>query len=444
MATKVAIAGFGRQGLSAYNYYKQLGAEITICDQQTKLDNLPPNCQLRLGDDYLKNLDDFEIIVRTPFLQPLKILEANSNNPQILDKVTTATNQFFKLVKTPIIAITGTKGKGTTCLLAEAFLKKAGLKTVLAGNIGIAPLDVWQDAQAADVVVFEIASFQSLDLKYSPYIGVCLNMSPEHLDWHFDYTDYLSAKSQLFAQQTKSDYAVYAAGDLDSQKVISNSLAQTISYGAKTPADVYIKNQNIYIQKQAVAQVSDIQLLGVHNQQNVCAAIAATYLFLPLKQRPQIISQTLKAIKGFPSRLEPIASFKGINFINDSYASAPEASIAALKAIAGPKILIAGGHDKGVDLSNFAQAILNNQVKHLILIGATAPIIANLIKSKNPLFSLSKQTGNMSEIVKEAWRMAQKGDTILLSTACASFGMFKNYDDRAEQFKKAVKKLTNR
>ena len=442
MTAKVAIVGFGRQGLSAYNYYKNLGAEVAVRDQKEALENAPPGAELRLGDGYLEGLAEFDIIVRTPFLQPQKISQANPDQPGILKKVTTATNEFFKLVKTPIIAVTGTKGKGTTCLLIEAFLKKAGLKTVLMGNIGVPPLDVWREARAADAVVFEIASFQSLDLRYSPQIGVCLNISPEHLDWHADYDDYLDAKAQLFAHQNSEDYAVYAAGDRDSQRIVSQSPGRILSYGAeKRPADVYVEDQNIYIGETAVARTSDIKLLGRHNRQNVCAAIAAAHSLILEQKRPEVIAGTLRQIEGFPSRLEPIRTLRGIAFIDDSYASAPEASMAALEAVAGPKILIAGGHDKGVDLEPFVDKILESRVKHLIAIGQTGPAIEALIKSKRPDFSLSGRCRNMAEIIDEAMRHARAGDTVLLSTACASFGMFKNYDDRAEQFKRSVSSL---
>lgn len=439
---KVAILGFGIQGQSSYKYYQALGHQMTICDQKDYLENSPHKANLKLGETHLEDLDQFDLLVRTPFLKPATIVAANSNNNDILKKVTTASNEFFAQVKTPIIAITGTKGKGTTSLLCEAILKTAGLKVCLVGNIGIAPLDVIEEAKDSDVVVFEIASFQTMDLEFSPQVGVCLNMSPEHLDWHKDYKDYLNCKAQLFANQKPTDKAIFAAGDEDSKRVISQSRAQILSYGGRNPQSyVRIENNSIYVESRQVAQLSDIKLLGKHNQKNVCAAIAACYDFLPEDSAKDIISKALHTCKGFPSRLEPIRSLNQITYINDSYASAPEASIAALEAVIGPKILIAGGHDKGVDMSKFAEKILENDVKHLITIGATGIKIAQLIKQINPLFSINSNCQTMTEIIEDARKNAIAGDTVLLSTASASFGMFKNYNDRADQFKKAVEQL---
>ena len=439
---KVAILGFGQQGRSAYGYYRALGHQVTICDQLDKLANAPKGADLRLGPTYLENLRAFDLLVRTPFLQPDKIVAANSNDSHILDRVTTASNEFFQQVQTPIIAITGTKGKGTTSLLCQAILESAGLKVCLVGNVGIPPLDVVEAANKSDVVVFEIASFQTMDLTYSPQVGVCLNMSPEHLDWHKDYEDYLNCKAQLFANQDPKDKAIFAFGDKDSERIVRNGRGQILSYGGNDfESHACITDESIYVAGKKVAEISDIKLLGRHNQQNVCAAIAACYDFLPAALAGQIIARALSVCKSFPSRLEPIRELRQVTYINDSYASAPEASIAALKAVEAPKILIAGGHDKGVDMSRFVEKILASNVKHLITIGDTGVKIARLVKMQNPDFSLSENCHSMQEIVNDAASHAVAGDVVLLSAGSASFGMFKNYDDRANQFKQAVTEL---
>ena len=440
---KVAILGFGLQGRSAYRYYAAAGHQITICDQAESLNDVPPAAALQLGSDYLRNLNRFDLLIRTPFMQPDKIAAANPEAPDILDKVTTATNEFFSQVNTPIIAVTGTKGKGTTCLLSEAILKQAGLKVCLVGNIGVPPLDVLEEAEAADIVVFEIASFQTMDLTKSPQVGVCLNMSPEHLDWHKDYEDYLSCKARLFANQQSSDKAVFAAGDKDSERVVSSSRGRILAYGAGDGrAYTCIVGDAIRVDGREVAKVSDIKLLGRHNRQNVLAALAACYDFLPQDAAPAIIKAALRSCEGFPSRLEPIRKLHGVTYINDSYASAPEASIAALEAVTAPKILIAGGHDKGVNMKPFVDKILVSNVKHIIIIGVTGVEIARLLRKREPNFGITEDCRSMKEVVATAAGKAEAGDVVLLSTASASFGMFKNYNDRAEQFKRAVANLT--
>ena len=442
---KVAILGFGKQGQSNYRYYAAKAAQITICDQQTELADAPKAVKLQLGKDYLANLSGFDLLVRTSYLNPNKITAANPDDKDILAKVTTASKEFFHQVKTPIIAVTGTKGKGTSCYLSQAILEAAGLRVCLVGNIGIPPLDVVTEARQADVVVFEIASCQTMDLDRSPAVGVCLKMSPEHLDWHDDYQDYLNCKAQLFANQKPQDKAIYAFDNAASWQVVSKSSGRQLGYATydEPQAYIFIKDEQIWIEGQPIAKVGDIRLLGKHSQQNVCAAIAAVFDFLPAGSARQAIAKALDKCRGFTSRLEPIAEINQVTYINDSFASAPPASIAALEAIAGPIVLIAGGHDKGVKMDDFANKIATSNVKHLITIGTTGPTIADLVADKNPKIAISRDLKTMPEIVAEASARASAGDTVLLSTACASWDMFDNFADRAEKFKQAVSNLNS-
>ena len=275
---KVALLGYARQGLSAYKYYSLKGADITICDQdETKV--IPEGVESRLGPTYLDNLDEFDVLVRTPFLHPGRITAANPQSPDILSKITTVTNEFISQVSTPIIGVTGTKGKGTTSLLVEAMLKAAGRKVLLGGNIGISPFDLLDEAEDADYVVLELSNFQTMDLDVSPSVAVCLAVTPEHLDWHADYPEYLAAKAQMFANQASGDTAVYCKDSADSYSCVRNSAAMNLlSYSATdTSADVTIDGDNITVYGRKIAKVDDIKLLGQHNQHNVLAAIAACW-----------------------------------------------------------------------------------------------------------------------------------------------------------------------
>ena len=211
---KIAILGFAGQGQSSYDYWNKKGNQITVCDQSPEVE-LPKDVTARLGRDYLRNLDDFDLLVRTPALHPRHIVAENS--PKILDKVTSNTNEFFKVCPTKnIIGVTGTKGKGTTSTLIAKILQKAEHTVHLGGNIGTPPLDILKDIKKDDWVVLELANFQLIDLKYSPHIGVCLMVEPEHMDWHTDYEEYVAAKQQLFMNQTKTDKAIYYAKNKDS------------------------------------------------------------------------------------------------------------------------------------------------------------------------------------------------------------------------------------
>ncbi|NDC22469.1 hypothetical protein EBZ57_03840, partial [bacterium] len=196
----VAVLGYGKQGHSAQEYWGKQGHDITICDQNPDI-QLPEGTKSQLGDDWNKNLDQYDLIIRSPFVHPREITKYSS--PEILQKVTTVTDEFLKVCPTKnVIGITGTKGKGTTSTLVAKMLEADGKKVHLGGNIGIPPLDMLKSAiKRDDWVVLELANFQTMDLKHSPHIGVCLMVVPEHLDWHTNDTEYYSAKKQMFVKQ---------------------------------------------------------------------------------------------------------------------------------------------------------------------------------------------------------------------------------------------------
>ena len=439
---KIAILGYGAEGRSAYNYYGARGYDLTVRDANPRLADQPKAGRVQTGPDYLDQLGQFDLIIRSPGLRPDKIAAANPESPDILGRVTSASNEFLARLKTKTIAITGTKGKGTTSLLSQSILEAAGLKTILAGNIGIPPLNVIDRALEADVVVCEISSYQAIDLKHSPAVGVCLNMSPDHLDWHPDYDDYLAAKARLFANQTLDNKALHPAGDRDSRQIVAAGRGRIRDYaGLGQAAWTRIVDEKIVVGSQIVANVADIKLPGVHNRQNVCAAIAACYDFLPKAEIEVIIAAGLRACTGFPSRLETIGRIKGITYINDSAATTPEATIAAIATTPGPKILIAGGHDKGADISRLAARIGGGQVKHLIAIGDTGPKIAALVRTENPGIEIHLGCQTMTEIIEVAIAVAEAGDSVLLSPGNASYGLFKNSRERAQLFKNAVEQI---
>ena len=441
---KIALLGYGKQNRSACEYYlKNFQAQLTICDQNEHLTDVPAGVETRLGADYLTNLAEFDLLVRTPFLHPQAIVAANGNDAIILEQVSSATNEFFRTVATPIIGVTGTKGKGTTCSVLQAILQQAGLQVVLAGNIGIPPLDVLEAAQAADVVILEIANFQAMDLRYSPQVGVCLPVMPEHLDWHADYQEYLTAKSQLFIHQQALDKAVYCLDNDASQRIVQSGAGQLISYTAinQATANISLRDGGIYIGQQLVAQTADSQLLGRHNHQNICAAVSAASTFLSTDQLASVTPTALQNCPALPAHLETVRIVNQVTYVDDSAASAPEATIAALEAIDASKILIVGGHDKGVSMQALVDKILTSNVKFVITIGATGIAIADLIQAQQADFPLNRTCTTMPDMVACATQAATAGDVVLLSPGCASFGLFKDYVDRSNQFQSAVANL---
>jgi UDP-N-acetylmuramoylalanine--D-glutamate ligase len=434
---KIAILGYGSQGISAYQYWNNSSNQITVCDSRENI-QLPDGCNSKLGKDYLNDLDQFDIIVRAaPIIHPKDIIKANPGNPDILNKVTSNTNEFFRVSPTKnIIGVTGTKGKGTTSTLIANMLEKAGFNVHLGGNIGVPPLELLNNnIQENDWVVLELANFQLIDVKYSPKIAVCLMVVPEHMDWHEDLEEYIAAKQQLFINQSEDDVAIYYTDNENSESIASASEGKLIPYFEKPGA--IVANNKIIIDNSDVCDVSDIALLGKHNWQNVCAAVTAVW---QITNNIEAMSEVIKNFNGMEHRLELVREINGVKYYDDSFGTTPETAIVAIEAFAEPKIVILGGSDKGAHFDELAKVVKNNNVKQVLLIGQMAEMIKKSL-DKVGYSDYIDGGKSMEEIVANAIKIATKGDVVLLSTGCASFGMFENYKDRGEQFKTAVKSL---
>ncbi len=426
----IAILGFGLQGLSAYKYWGKPGNQITICDANEKL-AAPEGVQVQLGVDYLHNLERFDLIVRSPSIHPQDIVAAN--NTDILAKVTTPTNEFLRICPTKqVIGITGTKGKGTTSTLVAKMLEANGKTVHLGGNIGIAPLELLDNIQPEHWVVLELANFQLIDLRYSPPIAACLMVVPEHLNWHTDMDEYIEAKQQLFVYQKPEDVAIYFADNLTSHEVASVSPGAKIAYYSEPGA--LVKNEQIVIDNQVICGVSDLKLLGKHNWQNACAAATIVW---QVEQNVAAIRSVLTTFSGLEHRLEFVRTVNGADYYDDSFGTTPETAIVAIEAFTQPKVIILGGSDKNAMYDQLAKTVIGSNVRHAVVIGDTGPAIASALR--NAGFEAITPGGlTMEEIVAEAQKQAKSGDIVLLSTGCASFGLFDNYKDRGNKFQTAV------
>lgn len=430
----VAIIGYGRQGQSAAEYWHKKGASITVCDQKENI-QLPDWITPKLGPDHLKNLDVFDLIIRSPIVHPAIIVKENS--PGILTKVTSTTNEFLSVCPTKnIIGVTGTKGKGTTSTLIAKILEADGKKVHLGGNIGLDPLLLLKNnIQKNDWVVLELANFQLIDLKKSTHIAVCLMVDVEHLDWHQDFEEYIDSKQQLFINQTKNDIAIYYPKNGYSISIASVSQGIQIPYLQKPGA--YIENDQLCIEDQIICDVSDIKLIGKHNWQNVCAAVTAVW---QITHNIQSIKKAISAFSGLPHRIEFIREKNGVSFYNDSFATGQGATIAAISAIKDPKVLILGGHDRELELENLFDEIKTHKqdISTCILIGATSKKLAKGLKSAGLVNYEVSNAKTMKEIVKLAYSRANNGDSVVFSPGFASFDMFDNFEDRGNQFREQV------
>ncbi|HSX27717.1 MAG TPA: UDP-N-acetylmuramoyl-L-alanine--D-glutamate ligase [Patescibacteria group bacterium] len=445
---KVAILGYGIEGRVSAKYWANLGNEITICDKNPDTE-VPAEFKKHLGPDHMKNLEAYDLIVRTSGLHPKLIIENNPDHPEIMERVTTSLNEFLKVCPTKnIIGITGTKGKGTASTLVAKILEAAGLTTHLGGNIGIAPLKLLEEVKPDDWVVLELSSFQLFDLKKSVPTAVCLMIAPEHLNWHADMDEYVLAKANLFKLQEPSGRAIFNRLSPLSASIVQNSPAKKESYevslkgsllSSKTGA--YVEDGQICYEGAQIMSTDEVAMPGRHNLENICAAITTCWPIID--GDISAIKKAVMGFKGLSHHLEFVAETNGIKYYDDSYSTMPDATIAALEAIPEPKVLILGGGSKGLSLDEMIKAVTKSNVKHVVLMGS----LANELRQKLTTagfnnFSLSPN--DMLGIVAEAKKHTQSGDVVLLSPGLPAKGdgFFIDNVDRGNQFKQVVTSLT--
>ncbi len=429
---KIAILGFAREGRSVLEFLKKdkefKGAEIFIVDKKSTI-KLPRGYRAQLGKNYLKHLEEFDVIFRSPGI-PYLLPEIQKAKKQGVE-ISSATNLFFERCPGMIIGITGTKGKGTTSTLLFKILKASGKKVFLAGNIGKPALDILPKIDKKSIVIFELSSFQLQDLKKSPHIAAVLDIFPDHLDAHKNLEEYYDAKANIGRYQKSGDKIFFFKNSALSNKVAGQGKGKKIAVDEKSfklfpPNDLFVK--------------------GSHNFKNaVVAATIAKNLGVPEK----IILKSVFKFKGTEHRIELarkiIKNGKTIYFYNDSASTNPQTAAAAIKAFPNEnKILIAGGQDKNLDYKPLAEALKNSKTNLVILFGENKNKIRKAINRSGVPVKVVK---TMKEAVMTAYRQATNYQlltancNILLSPAATSFDMFENYADRGKKFKKIVKQL---
>lgn len=348
----------------------------------------------------------------------------------------------YRFNNSKIIAITGTNGKTTTTTLVGEIFKAANIGSFVAGNIGVPMISQIENLDSKDWLIVEISSFQLEGTVYfKPNISAILNITPDHLYRHGTMDNYIQEKSKIFLNQTLEDITILNADDPITSILGEKAKSNVVFFSRKTELNqgVFVKGDSIFIKDKGdviqVCSINDIKLLGEHNLENALAAIAISYYGnVPMESMRSV----LKEFKGVSHRIELVETIGGIDFINDSKGTNPEASIKAIEAMKKPIILIAGGLDKGNDFTEFIQSF-NNKVRYLLLFGETAEIIEGTAKKHK--FHNVKKVNNLDEAVKESFKLANRGDVVLLSPACASWDMYKSFEERGEHFKTLVRDL---
>ena len=445
---KIVIFGFGKEGLASANFLGK-NNQITVIDEksQSEIDrDFFKKLKIENVDFYFKgHLPKdlhFDYIIRSPAVRlDNAIIKLLTKNGAIL---TSATKIFFDECPAKIIAVTGTKGKGTTATLIYEMLKNQIDNVFLAGNIGTPALEILPKVNKQSIVILELSSFQLIDLKKSPHIAVVLMITSEHLDWHQDTTEYRRAKESIVSFQNESDFVIINQDFKASKNFAQKTKARIYYFSTKEKTNGTYLSHDLIISEvdrhQKICNLSQILLPGRHNLQNVLAAIACAKI---QKIKTENIVKVLSRFKGLIHRLQLVREIDGVKFYNDSFSTIPETTIAAIEAFDTPKILVLGGSSKNSDFSLLGQKINQDKSIHaIILIGKEATRIKEAIaKSGGTGAKIIEGVKNMHQIASQAYKEAKAQDVVILSPACASFDMFKNYQDRGMQFSREVKSL---
>lgn len=426
---KIAIAGYGVEGQENYRYWSRYpDAELTIVDErEIPAEELPEGAQTLFGSEAFQMLNGFDYVIRTAGLAPHKI----DTDGQLWS----GTNEFFSKCPAPIIGVTGSKGKGTTASLIASILEAAGRTVWLVGNIGKPALEVLANISADDIVVYELSSFQLWDIQQSPQTAVVLYIEPDHLDVHIDMHDYVEAKSRITLLQHEDDILVFNRENQYAKSIARHSKAQKVPFPDRHTA--HVNEDTFFYNEQKLCSTNVLKIRGGHNINNALAAIDAVWQYT---QEPAHIEAGLAAFTGLPHRLKYVATVDDVEYYDDSIATTPTSAVAALRAFDKPKVIILGGSSKGADFTEVAHEVAE-QNAFALLIGDEATNIASALEGLDyhNFRILDDQT--MPAIVKMAREHAEPGSVVLLSPAAASFGLFRNYADRGEQFIAAVRAL---
>lgn len=441
---KVLILGFGREGKSTYNLIRKYLKDkpLFIADSsESLLENNPElkidaNLSFVLGKDYLDNLNNYDLIIKSPGVN-FKFIDYSLFE----DKITSQIDLFLKYSTCTTIGITGTKGKSTTSSLVYHILKNMNKNTILAGNIGIPVFDELNNITDDTIFVIELSCHQLKFVKSSPNISVLLNIYEEHLDLYKSYGDYIDAKLNIFKYQKDNDYKIWGIDSPDSFKCFEEK-TNTYSFSTienKVSNGIVIKDNGLYLNDKLIYDKSRTRnLLGEHNLYNVAAALLVSYI---LKLDLNEVCYYIDDFKPLEHRMEKVGIFKGITFYNDSIATIPSATINCIKSIPNAKTVIIGGMDRGLDLSSLVDYLLHdNKVETCIFLKDTGYMIKEELEKKGCTKRLINAV-DMKDAVLNAYRYTKDGDACVLSPAAASYNVYKNFEERGKDYKKWIKEL---
>lgn len=451
----VHIIGMARSGIAAAEVLTGLGATVTIHDRkdasdlQNELSTISAlHAEARTGQSAYEGIDRADVVVTSPGVPETceGIVAAREHGIPVLPEIELA----YRISPAPIIAFTGTNGKTTTTALTGEILKADKRKVFIAGNIvaGDIRLPLVRaafQASSSDVIVAEISSFQlELISAFRPKVAGLLNVTADHMDRHPDLESYARAKARIFEFQKADDFAILNADDPRVMALAPKIESQVLQFSETTEIELgtFSRGTEVWYRTAAgekfICDTATMKLRGKHNIENILAATAAALAF---GADGRCIQQVVDSFKALEHRLEPVATIKGVEFLNNSMCTNVDASVRSLEAIGKPAIVIAGGKDKGSDYTALGEAFVR-YAKHVVLIGKDAPLIE--AAARNAGFDRIGNAESMEEAVELAWEISESGDTVVLSPGCASFDMFNDFEHRGRVFKEAVVTLARR
>lgn len=442
----VAVVGIGVSNIPLINFLVKLGAKVTAFDMKTEedlgelaIDFKRKGVTLILGEGYLDKLTGFEVVFKTPSMRidGEALVRAKNEGAYITSEM----EEFVRYCRGKVFGITGSDGKTTTTTIISKLLIEEGYKTWVGGNIGTPLFSQIEEIEEKDMVVLELSSFQLMTMECPIDVAVCTNLAPNHLDMHLDMQEYIDAKKNIFLYQNRNDVLVVNRENEITFEFEKEAKGEVREFSSKRVLEngAYYEDGILYLENKEVCRKENIVIKGIHNVENYLAAFVAT--------KDDVSVETMKKVAenfgGVEHRCELVRELDGVKYYNDSIASSPTRTLAGLFAFEKKVILIAGGYDKQIPFEPLAEEGYPF-IKELVLLGATKD------KIKTAFDNLESEKGikvnitiahSLEEAVNKAKNLAEVGDIITLSPACASFDMFPNFAVRGNAFKEIVNKL---
>jgi UDP-N-acetylmuramoylalanine--D-glutamate ligase len=450
---RVTIMGLGLfgGGVGAARFWANLGSRVTVTDLRGR-EELEPSlrkleglgCTFVLGGHRQEDFIHADLVVVNPAVKPDNRFVTLAREHGA--KITTEVGTLLRLVHGPLFAVTGSNGKSTTTALLGAVMQRAEPATLVGGNIGGSLLDAVREHRPSAPVVLELSSFQLHYLREqrrSPNIAVITNLSPNHLDWHRSLEAYYDDKRTILRYQFPEDAAVLNAADPILRSWADTCRQRVCLFSVEEPDwpnAVFVRDGTVVVRLGGLEKdafpVEALGLPGRHNLENALAATGAAYLYL---HSTSFFEEAFASFRGLPDRIELVGEKRGIRFFNDSIATTPEAAIAALQALEGPIVLIAGGYDKGADFGELGRVIAE-RAEASVLLGETAEAIREAVRDAGQGAAVVR-VESFEDALERAVELCPRGGAVLLSPGCASYGLFRNYQERGERFRALVAEL---